>query len=139
MADLKTRPTDENVERFLNTVTDEKRRRDCFALLQLMSEVTGAGARMWGPSIVGLGEHHYRYDSGREGDTFLVGFSPRKQNLTLYATVGLDRYGELLKTLGRHTTGKGCLYIKSVDDIDPPTLRSLLQQCVQDLTERGAS
>ncbi len=130
MAEVKTKPSDESVERFLNAVTDEKRRGDCFTLVRLMNDVTGEEPAMWGPSIVGFGTYHYRYESGREGDTFLVGFSPRKQNLTLYIMAGFEQYAEILKALGRYTTGKSCLYITSTDDIDLSVLRTLVEQSV---------
>ena len=90
---------------------------------------------MWGSSIVGFGSYHYKYASGREGDSFLTGFSPRKQNLTLYIMAGFDQYEELLKKLGKHTTGKSCLYIKRLENIDLPTLKALIQQSVNHMTE----
>src|SRR6202162_3807200 len=112
MTENKTTPNDQNVEHFLNAVTDERKRKDSFAILELMKQVTGMEPKMWGSSIVGFGTYHYKYESGREGDMILAGFSPRKQNLTLYNMSGFERLDDLLKKLGKHTTGKGCLYIK---------------------------
>jgi hypothetical protein len=129
VAELKTQKNDASVEAFLHTV-DEKRREDCFALLKLMDEVTGAPAKMWGSAIVGFGEYHYKYASGREGDWMLVGFSPRKQNLTLYIMSGFDRYDELLGKLGKHSVGKSCLYIKRLADVDTDVLRQLVEASV---------
>ncbi len=130
MAELKTQPTGQDVEQFLNDIADEQKRRDSIAILELMKEVTGAEPKMWGPSIVGFGDQHYKYASGREGDWFLTGFSPRKQNLTLYISGGFDRHTELLQALGKHSTGKGCLYIKRLADIDLATLKELVRQSV---------
>jgi hypothetical protein len=126
MAENKTVPTDQSVDDFLNALEDEQQRSDSFALLDLMREVTGLEPQMWGSSIIGFGSYHYKYASGREGDTMLVGFSPRKQNLTIYNMGGIDPNDELFKKLGKHTTGKGCLYIKRLDDVDLPTLKSLI-------------
>ena len=127
MAENKTVPTDQNVEDFLNAIADEQKRNDSFMLVDLMREITRLEPQMWGSSIVGFGSYHYRYASGREGDMMLVGFSPRKQNLTIYNMGGIDSDDTLLKKLGKHTTGKGCLYIKRLDDVDLPTLKSLIE------------
>ena len=131
MAELKTKQTDESVTAFLNAIPDEKKRRDCFTVLNLMKEITGAEPRMWGTSIVGFGSYHYKYASGREGDSFVTGFSPRKQNLTLYIMSGFDRYAELLTRLGKYSTGKACLYIKKIEDVDLPALRELVKESVE--------
>jgi hypothetical protein len=131
MAELKTTPNQQSVTEFLDSVEDEKKRADGYALLELMQEVTGESPRMWGDSIVGFGSYHYRYASGREGDWFLTGFSPRKQNLTLYIMAGFDRYDALLEQLGKHKTGKSCLYIKRLEDVDPQALRQLVEASVQ--------
>ena len=133
MAELKTRPNDTSVEEFLNGVADEQKREDCFTIVELMKQATGEEPKMWGDSIVGFGTYHYKYASGREGDWMLVGFSPRQQNLTLYIMSGFGRYEELMKSLGKHSTGKSCLYIKRLDDIDMPTLRTLVQESVDHL------
>jgi hypothetical protein len=132
MAENKTTPTGQNVEDFLSAIADEQKRKDSFALLDLMREVTGMEPRMWGSSIVGFGSYHYKYASGRAGDTMLAGFSPRKQSLTIYNMGGLDRDDDLFKRLGKHTTGKGCLYIKRLDDVDRPTLKRLIEaSCIR--------
>lgn len=131
MAENKTKPTRQSVEKFLKSIKDEKVRRDTLALLEIFKQVTKEEPKMWGSSIVGFGQYHYKYASGREGDSPLTGFSPRKQNLTLYLTAGFDGYGELLGNLGRHTTGKACLYIKTLDDVHLPTLKKLIQQSVK--------
>ena len=128
MSENKTTPNGQDVEQFLNSVDDERKRKDSFTILELMKQVTGIEPRMWGSSIVGFGSYHYKYESGREGDMILAGFSPRKQNLTLYNMGGFERYDDLLKKLGKHTTGKGCLYIKRLDDVDLPTLKSLIEE-----------
>jgi hypothetical protein len=137
MAELKTKQSDESVAEFLNGITDEKKRRDSWTILELMKEVTGMEPKMWGSSMVGFGAYHYKYASGREGDTFLTGFSPRKQNLTLYIMGGFDRYDELLQSLGKHTTGKACLYIKKLEDVDRATLKELVRQSVEHMTENN--
>ena len=132
MAELKTKPTVENVVQFLNGVTDDRKRQDCFTVLALMKEVTGAEPVMWGSSIVGFGSYHYKYASGREGDSILTGFSPRKQNLTLYLMGGFEgKAAGLLKSLGKHKTGKGCLYVNSLDDVDKSVLRKLVEQSIE--------
>ncbi|MBN2469658.1 MAG: DUF1801 domain-containing protein [Anaerolineae bacterium] len=139
MAQLKTGPNDGSVDAFLQSVTDDKRREDCATLLELMKSVTGEEPQMWGDSIIGFGSYHYTYASGREGDWFLTGFSPRKQNLTLYIMSGFDAYDELLGKLGKHKTGKSCLYIKRVADIDQDVLRALVKQSVEHMKSANAS
>ena len=131
MAELKTKPTDASVEAFLNSVENEKKRQDSFAILELMREVTGEEAQMWGSSIIGFGSYHYKYASGREGDWMLVGFAPRKQALTLYIMSGFEGYDALMTDLGKHKTGKSCLYINKLEDIDLDTLRELIRQSVE--------
>jgi hypothetical protein len=137
MAENKTTPNDQDVEQFLNSVNDERKRKDSFTILELMKQVTGIEPRMWGSSIVGFGSYHYKYGSGREGDMILAGFSPRKQNLTLYNMGGFKRYDDLLKKLGKHTTGKGCLYIKRLDDVDLTTLKSLIEESVKHVKQKA--
>lgn len=137
MAELKTQKNDASVTDFLNGV-DEKRREDCFALVELMEEVTGAAAQMWGTSIVGFGSYHYKYASGKEGDWMLVGFSPRKQNLTLYIMSGFEEYDGLLAKLGKHSTGKSCLYIKRLADVDMDVLRQLVAASVEHMKATNA-
>jgi hypothetical protein len=131
MAELKTRPTNQDVRDYLNRVDDETRRKDCFILLELMEKASGAKGVMWGESIIGCGSYHYKYASGREADWPLVGFSPRKDNLTLYIMSGFDLYDELLKKLGRHKTGKACLYLKKLSDVDPEVLKELIERSVE--------
>jgi hypothetical protein len=131
MAELKTKQTDASVEDFLNSVEDEVKRKDCFEIVKIMKQATKSEPRMWGPSIVGFGDYHYVYESGRENDWFLAGFSPRKQNLTLYILSGFDRYKDLLKKLGKHSTGKGCLYIKKLADVDTKVLNELVEESVK--------
>src|SRR5687767_6555553 len=109
MAELKTKPNDQNVLEFLNGIPDEQQRRDCFTIVELMREATGAEPRIWGDNIVGFGSYTYSYASGRTGDWFLVGLAPRKQNLTLYLNAGFEQYPALLEQLGKHSTGKACL------------------------------
>ena len=130
MAELKTKQTTASVEDFLNGVADEKRRQDCFTILELMQQATQAQPKMWGTSIVGFGAYHYTYASGREGDWFLTGFSPRKNNLTLYIMSGFDEYEALLSKLGKYKTGKACLYINKLGDVDLTILRSLIERSV---------
>ena len=131
MAELKTKRTDESVEAFLNRIPDEQKRKDAFTVMDIMRRATRAEPQMWGSSIVGFGTYRYKYASGREGDWLLTGFSPRKQNLTLYITSGFEQYEELLKSLGKFKTGKACLYINRLDDVHLPTLRKLIKQSVQ--------
>jgi uncharacterized protein DUF1801 len=133
MAELKTKQTTASVEEFLNSVADESRRKDCFRVLEMMKAATNAEPAMWGTSIVGFGRYRYKYESGTKGEWFLVGFSPRKQDLTLYIMPGLERYPSLMKKLGKHKTGKSCLYIKKLEDVDVPTLKQLIKQSVNDL------
>ena len=128
MADKpKTTRTDASVAEFLGTVPDRQRQEDAEEVCELMREVTGLEPAMWGKSIVGFGEYRYRYASGREGDWPAVGLSPRKQALTLYIADGYDQYAELMSRLGPHTTGKSCLYIKRLSDIDRDVLRALIK------------
>ena len=132
MAELKTKPTDQSVDDFLQTVPDERKRLDSYTILEMMKRATGEQPRMWGSSIVGFGARHYKYESGREGDWFVTGFSPRKQNLTLYLTYALDRYEALLKKLGKHKIGKGCLYVNKLDDVDMSVLEELIARTVEE-------
>jgi hypothetical protein len=127
-SELKTKPNDLDVKEFLNSISAEKRRHDCYTILEMMSQVTGFEPKMWGNSIVGFGSYHYCYESGREGDWFLTGFSPRKQNLTLYIMSGFKNYEKLLNKLGKYKTGKSCLYINKLEDINLPTLKELVKQ-----------
>jgi hypothetical protein len=130
---LKTRKTQASVKAFLDGVANEGRRKDSFAVSALMQEITGEKPAMWGTSIVGFGEYHYKYASGQEGDWMLVGFSPRKDNLTVYIGPGLANYKELLARLGKHKATVGCLHVKSLDDVHVPTLKKLVRQSVADM------
>jgi Domain of unknown function (DU1801) len=132
VAEAKTKPTGQSVESFINKISDPQMREDCLAITKFMKEATRSEPRMWGSSIVGFGTRRYKYASGREGDWPLIGFSPRKQNLTLYIMSGFDSHAELLKKIGKHSVGKGCLYIKRLSDIDLPTLKQLIRQSVKE-------
>lgn len=135
MAELKTKQTNASVDKFIKGIKDEGTRADCLQILEIMKKITKSEPKMWGTSIVGFGSYHYRYATGREGDWFQVGFSPRKQNLTLYFMGGLDGYEDLLGKLGKHTTGKGCLYIKKMEDVDTKVLKELVSQSVKRLSQ----
>lgn len=128
MTELKTKKNGASVEAFLNSVEDEKKRVDSFVILELMKEVLGEEPKMWGTSIIGFGSYDYKYASGKEGTWFLAGFSPRKQNLTLYIMAGFDQYETLMSKLGKYKTGKSCLYIKKIEDVDQVVLRDLVKQ-----------
>ena len=130
MAELKTKATDVNVDDFLQGIKDEKKREDCYQILKIMKKATKAEPKMWGTSIIGFGDYHYKYATGRENDWFVTGFSPRAQNLTLYIMGGWDQ--ELLKQLGKYKTGKGCLYIKKLEAVDTNVLRDLITASVKD-------
>jgi hypothetical protein len=133
MAELKTRKTAASVEKFLGAVKDEQTRKDCQAIVKLMQRATKARPKMWGPSIVGFGDYHYKYASGRENDWFLTGFSPRKGNLTLYIMSGFHRYPELMKKLGKCKAGGSCLYVKRLADVDTKVLNELIIKSVRHL------
>ena len=137
MAEAKTKLTDQSVDSFINKIPDPQTREDCFAIVKLMKEATRCDPQMWGSSIVGFGTGRIQYAGGREGDWPLICFSPRKQNLTLYGMTGPDSHTELLEKLGKHSVGKGCLYIKRLSDIDLPTLKKLIRESVKQ-KKRGA-
>jgi hypothetical protein len=137
MAELKTKQNDQSVDEFLQAIPDERRRKDCYAVLELMKKVTGEGPKMWGDAIVGFGAYHYRYASGREGDWPLTGFSPRKQNLTLYIMSGLEEYDDLLNKLGKYKTGKACLYINKLEDVDLSVLQEIVTKSVIKQSKSG--
>jgi len=128
MAENKTQPTKQSVAQFLNGIEDEQKRREAKAIDKLFRLVTGVKPTMWGPSIVGYGMYHYKYDSGREGDSMRLGFSPRKQNFSLYIMPGFKKYDALLAKLGKHKTGVSCLYVKRLDDIDFNVLENLARE-----------
>jgi hypothetical protein len=129
MAEAKTKPTDQSVESFIKKIPDPQMREDCFTIVKLMKEATRSEPQLWGGSIVGFGTSRVKYAGGREGDWPLLCFSPRKQNLTLYMMA--DSNAELLEKLGKHSVGKGCLYIKRLSDIDLPTLKKLIRETVK--------
>lgn len=136
MARQKTRKNSASVEAYLQSVENPTRRDDSLAMLELMSDVTGEEARMWGSSIVGFGSYHYVYESGREGDAMLTGFSPRKQNLAIYIMPGFSAHGSLLEKLSKHKTGKSCLYVNTLADIDMKVLKKLVQRSVQQMRKK---
>ncbi|MFN0123632.1 MAG: DUF1801 domain-containing protein [Blastocatellia bacterium] len=136
MAELKTRETDASVDAYLDAIENEQRRTDCRAICDLMRRVTKYEARMWGPSIVGFGSDHYKYDSGHEGDACLAGFSSRRNDITFYIVSGFEGYDALLARLGKHKTGKVCLYIKRLADIDTGVLEKIIKGSVAEMKRR---
>ena len=133
MAEIKTKKTDASVEDFLDKIADEKVRADSKKIAEMMGKATGAKPNMWGDAIVGFGEQHLKYASGRELDWMLIGFSPRKANITLYLNQGQGWDDGLLSKLGKHKTGMGCLYIKRLSDIDEKILERLIEKSVKDI------
>jgi hypothetical protein len=131
MAEPKTRKTSESVSAFLKKIPDEGRREDCQTVVKIMQSVTKEEPKMWGPSIVGFGLRRYEYSGGREGEWPLISFSPRKDNLTFYIPGGAEKFPELMKDLGNHKTGKSCLYIKNLADVDLAVLRKLVKQSTE--------
>ena len=123
-----TKPAAQTVAAFLKGITDAKTRQECRTVLDLMKRATGEKPRMWGPGMVGFGSYHYKYESGQEGECFVMGFSPRKANLTLYLMSGFEKFGGLMKKLGKHKTGKSCLYVKDLEDIDLGVLEELVSK-----------
>jgi len=133
--ELKTKETDNSVIQFIKNVDSPKKREDSFKLLDLFTETSGYEAKMWGPSIIGFGSYHYKYASGHEGDAPLVGFSPRKAKISLYFAPGDTEREELLKDFGKHTTGKACVYINKIADIDVEVLKKIIKQSIKFLRE----
>ncbi len=131
MAEVKTKKNEASVEKFINSIADEQKRKDGFAILEMMKEASKLEPKMWGSSIIGFGEVHYKYESGHEGDICMIGFSPRKQNFALYLMTGLASYEEEFKKLGKYKTGKGCLYINKLTDVDSSVLKKVLKKAVQ--------
>lgn len=136
MGQNKTVPTPQKVAEFIAGIEDKTKQSDCRELMKLMSEITGHRAKMWGTSIVGYGNYHYRYASGREGDFFLTGFSPRKQALTIYIISGFGINPELMGKLGKYKTSKSCLYVKKLDDLDRSVLTQLVEESVAYMREK---
>jgi len=126
--ELKTKVNKSSVEGFLNSVKDKQKREDSFKILEMMKKITNEEPKMWGPSIVGFGKYHYKYASGHEGDMCMIGFSPRKQSLTLYIMVGSDRFESLMKKLGKYKTSVACLYIKKLEDVDQKVLKKIIAE-----------
>lgn len=126
MAEMKTKKNETSVDDYLSAIKDEQTRGDCLEIAKIMQQVTKAKPKMWGSSIVGFGERHIKYESGRELDWMIMGFSPRKQNITLYLPGALESYESLLKKLGKYTTGKGCLYVKKLTDVDKKVLKDIV-------------
>lgn len=135
MAEQKTKATDQSVESFIEKVENEQVRADCYALVKLMKKITGSPPKMWGPTIIGFGKYHYKYDSGHEGDSCIAGFSPRKPNITIYLMPGFTDQTDLLAKLGKHKVSKSCLYIKKLDDVDLEVLKTLIEQSVNFVTK----
>ena len=136
MGGLKTKANSASVSAFLESVGNERRRKDAFELLALMKEVTGQRPKMWGTSLIGFGSYHYRYQSGREGDWPVTAFSPRAQNLSIYIMPGFAHYRALMDKLGKYKTGKSCLYLKRLDDVDRNVLKRLVARSVADMKKR---
>ena len=136
MSENKTKLNDQSVIAFLESGENPKRKDDAFQLLEFMKKVTGMEPKMWGNSLIGFGSYHYKYTSGREGDWFLTGFSPRKQNMTVYIMPGFTKYGELLEKIGKYKTGKGCLYFNKLEDINLGVLETLVVESVNFLKEK---
>lgn len=130
MAELKTKLNDGSVDDYLNLISDPKKKEDCYHILNMMKELTGEEPKMWGDSIIGFGVYHYVYASGSKGDWPIVGFSPRKQNITLYIMSGFTQNEELLSKLGKFKTGKSCLYIKKIEDINQDLLKKLITESI---------
>ncbi|WP_066298580.1 DUF1801 domain-containing protein [Bacillus sp. FJAT-29937] len=136
MYELKTKETDNSVIEFIEKVDSVKKRKDAYDLLDIFTEVTGFPAKMWGPSIIGFGSYHYVYETGHEGEAPLVGFSPRKAKISLYFNMGEKEREELLESFGKHTTGKSCVYINKLEDIDVEILKKLIKQSVNYLENK---
>lgn len=135
MYELKTKETENSVIEFIESVENPKKREDAYRLVDIFTEASGFEAKMWGPSIIGFGSYHYKYKSGHEGDAPFVGFSPRKAKISLYFATGDEKREELLKKFGKHTTGKACVYINKVADIDVDVLKELINDSIKFLKE----
>jgi hypothetical protein len=138
MAQLKTQPNDRSVEDFLNSVENDTKRQDSFTILEMMKEATDEEPIMWGDSIIGFGTYRYKYANGKEAEWFLTGFSPRVQNLTLYIMDGFEEYDNLLGKLGKHSTGKSCLYVKRLDNVDTDVLKEMNEKSVAHMQATNA-
>jgi hypothetical protein len=138
MAENKTKPTSGSVAAFLNKIQNQQLRDDCFTILEIMQKVSNSEPVMWGSAIIGFGTLHYVYDSGREGDTVAIGFSPRKQNISIYLTGGLSKIEDELSKLGNFKTGKGCLYIKSLSDVNVEVLKKVFAKAFKEAQRKNA-
>ena len=138
MAENKTKPTKSSVTAFLNKIHDKQLRNDCFAILDMMQKVSKAEPVMWGSAIIGFGSYHYVYESGREGDTVIIGFSPRKQNISIYLMGGLKNIEDELSKLGKYKTGKGCLYIKALSDVNTEVLKKAFAKAFKEGQRKSA-
>ena len=136
MAENKTKATAASVSKFIDQVENEQKRNDAKTLVDIFEKLTGEKGKMWGPSIIGFGQYHYKYESGREGDFMLAGFSPRKTALTLYIMAGFSKYDEYLSKLGKFKTGKSCLYIKKLVDVDMAVLESMIADSIQTIQKK---
>ena len=132
----KTQETAASVDDFLNSLDNQKKRADCFQLKSWMETLSGEPAKMWGKAIIGFGSYHFKYESGREGDFMKIGFSPRAQNLSIYIIPGFERYTELLEIIGKYKTGKSCLYVKKLEDIDSDILQELITESFNYMTKK---
>ncbi len=135
-AESKTQPTMVSVDEFIGAVADARQRADAFKIAEMMERLSGHKAKMWGPSIIGIGSYHYKYDSGREGDMCRIGFSPRKGQTVLYLVDGFEGHAELMTKLGKHKTGKSCLYIKRLSDVDEGVLEELCAESLKWMAEK---
>ena len=133
MAENKTQPTKVSPTKYINALEDPQQRKDCKQLVKMMKAATGEKAVMWGPAIVGFGTYHYKYASGREGDFLVVGFAPRKTQLSIYVSCDIQKHADLLAKLGKHKTGKGCLYVKKLEDVDRDVLEQLIQRGIEEV------
>ena len=131
MAETKTKPTAVSVKDFISTVPDEQKRKDSLVLIDMMSKITKEEPKMWGPSIIGFGSYHYKYESGHEGDMCITGFSPRKAAISVHILMGFNKSPELMKKLGKYKMGKSCLYVKKLTDIDTKVLEELIEESVK--------
>jgi len=137
MAELKTKKTAASVSQFIQSIPDKQKREDSQAIVEMMKTITRSEPKMWGPRIIGFGDIQLKYESGRELDWFVAGFSPRKQNLTLYLLPGFSNYNTLLASLGKHKTGKGCLYFNRLEDVHVPTLKKLISESVKQMRKNA--
>jgi len=136
MPENKTKITNINPEDILDAIEDDQKRQECFQILKLMKKITREKPKIWGDSLIGFGKYHYKYESGREGDFFLTGFSPRKQNISVYIMAGFDNFPEIMKNLGKYKTSVSCLYIKKLEDIEFKLLGELIEKSVEVMKKR---